>query len=201
MTNFLSLPVDVMAVSKFQSTDAIQDVINKGYRLFGENRVQEAVLKWSDLLQRNPQCRLHLIGPLQTNKVRQALQLFQGIESIDRPRLVDEIIKHKSSIDCRVSEFLIQVNIGEEPQKAGVMPTDFEALLTYCREVNLPISGIMCIPPVDLDPVPYFMAMNTLSQAYSLPTTSMGMSSDYNQAIACGSTRIRIGTALFGNRR
>ncbi|MBX3487037.1 MAG: YggS family pyridoxal phosphate-dependent enzyme [Candidatus Paracaedibacteraceae bacterium] len=201
MTNFLSLPVDVMAVSKFQPTDAIQDVINKGYRLFGENRVQEAALKWPDLLQRNPQCRLHLIGPLQTNKVRQALQLFQGIETIDRPRLVDEIINHKSSIDCRVSEFLIQVNIGEEPQKAGVMPADFEALLTYCREVNLPISGIMCIPPVNLDPVPYFMAMNALSQAYSLPTTSMGMSSDYNQAIACGSTRIRIGTALFGNRR
>ncbi len=200
MSNYLSLPVDVMAVSKFQSIEAIQALIDQGYTLFGENRVQEAALKWPGLLDENPQCRLNLIGPLQTNKVRQALQFFHGIETIDRPRLVDEIVKCQAQEETKTTEFLIQVNMGEEPQKSGVMPNGFRDLYSYCGSQGLSISGLMCIPPVDKDPVPYFKNLRSMAHDFNLPVVSMGMSSDYTQAIACGSSRIRLGTVLFGAR-
>ena len=200
MSNYLSLPVDVMAVSKFQSIEAIQTLIGQGYTLFGENRVQEATAKWASLLADNPQCRLNLIGPLQTNKVRQALQLFRGIETIDRHRLVDEIIKCRRQEETKTTEFLIQINIGKEPQKSGVMPEDFKDLYAYCQIQDLSISGVMCIPPADQDPVPFFNQVRAMAHDVNLPVVSMGMSSDYEQAIACGSTRIRLGTLLFGAR-
>lgn len=200
MSDYLSLSVDVMAVSKFQSIEAIQSLINQGYRLFGENRVQEAALKWPSLLAENSQCRLNLIGPLQTNKVRQALQLFHGIESIDRHRLVDEIVKCQTQEKTKTTEFLIQVNIGEEPQKSGVVLQQLRELYSYSQSQGLFISGLMCIPPVDKDPIPHFEKLKSMAQDLNLPVVSMGMSSDYEQAIACGSTRIRLGTALFGSR-
>jgi pyridoxal phosphate enzyme (YggS family) len=200
MIDYLSLPVDVMAVSKFQPAENILPLISQGYVLFGENRVQEAALKWPNLLEENPQCRLNLIGPLQTNKIRQALQLFDGIESIDRHRLVDEIIKCRAHEKTKTAEFLIQVNIGKEPQKSGVMPEAFNDLYSYCLAQELPISGVMCIPPADQDPTPFFNQLKAMAQAVNIPVVSMGMSSDYEQAIACGSTRIRLGTALFGAR-
>lgn len=200
MTDYLSLPVDVMAVTKLQPVEDILPLISQGYVLFGENRVQEAALKWSNLLEENPQCRLNLIGSLQTNKVRQALQLFHGIESIDRHRLVDEIVKCRLNEETKTTEFLIQINIGCEPQKSGVMPDDFKCLYTYCLSQGLLISGVMCIPPADQDPIPFFNQLKAMAQAVNIPVVSMGMSSDYEQAIACGSTRIRLGTALFGAR-
>lgn len=200
MTDYLSLPVDVMAVTKLQPVEDILPLISQGYVLFGENRVQEAALKWSNLLEENPQCRLNLIGSLQTNKVRQALQLFHGIESIDRHRLVDEIVKCRLNEETKTTEFLIQINIGCEPQKSGVMPDDFKCLYTYCLSQGLLISGVMCIPPADQDPIPFFYQLKAMAQAVNIPVVSMGMSSDYEQAIACGSTRIRLGTALFGAR-
>lgn len=200
MCNYLSLPVDVMAVSKFQSIEAIQALIDQGYTLFGENRVQEAAAKWPSLLVENPQCRLNLIGPLQTNKVRQALQFFHGIETIDRHRLVDEIVKCRRQEETKTAEFLIQINIGKEPQKSGVMPEDFKDLYDYCLSQELPVSGVMCIPPADEDPVPFFNKVRVMAQDANLPVVSMGMSSDYEQAIVCGSTRIRLGTLLFGAR-
>ena len=200
MTDYLSLPVDVMAVTKLQLVEDILPLISQGYVLFGENRVQEAALKWSNLLEENPQCRLNLIGSLQTNKVRQALQLFHGIESIDRHRLVDEIVKCRLNEETKTTEFLIQINIGCEPQKSGVMPDDFKCLYTYCLSQGLLISGVMCIPPANQDPIPFFNQLKAMAQAVNIPVVSMGMSSDYEQAIACGSTRIRLGTALFGAR-
>lgn len=200
MSDYLSLPVEVMAVSKFQSVEAIQALIGHGYTLFGENRVQETALKWPSLLAKNPQCRLNLIGPLQTNKVRQALQLFHGIETIDRHRLVDEIVKCRRQEKTKTTEFLIQINIGQEPQKSGVIPKDFKDLYAYCLAQELPISGVMCIPPADQDSVPFFSQVRVMAQDVNLPVVSMGMSSDYEQAIACGSTRIRLGTLLFGSR-
>lgn len=200
MTDYLSLPVDVMAVTKLQPVEDILPLISQGYVLFGENRVQEAALKWSNLLEQNPQCRLNLIGSLQTNKVRQALQLFHGIESIDRHRLVDEIVKCRLNEETKTTEFLIQINIGCEPQKSGVMPDDFKCLYTYCLSQGLLISGVMCIPPANQDPIPFFNQLKAMAQAVNIPVVSMGMSSDYEQAIACGSTRIRLGTALFGAR-
>lgn len=200
MIDYLSLPVDVMAVTKLQPVEDILPLISQGYVLFGENRVQEAALKWSNLLEENPQCRLNLIGSLQTNKVRQALQLFHGIESIDRHRLVDEIVKCRLNEETKTTEFLIQINIGCEPQKSGVMPDDFKCLYTYCLSQGLLISGVMCIPPADQDPIPFFNQLKAMAQAVNIPVVSMGMSSDYEQAIACGSTRIRLGTALFGAR-
>ena len=200
MNDFRILPVQVMAVSKFQSIEAIQSLIDQGYTLFGENRVQEVESKWPALLAENHACQLHLIGPLQTNKVSQALQLFHGIESIDRVRLVDEIMKYLPQVKCRTTEFLIQVNIGREPQKSGVLPEEFDGLFAYCLKRGLPVSGVMCIPPVGLDPVRYFNEVYQLAVTHNLPVKSMGMSGDYEVAMACGSTRIRLGTALFGPR-
>lgn len=200
MTDFLSFLIDVMAVSKFQSAESIQVAIDQGYRLFGENRVQEAMAKWPALLSTNPTCRLHLIGPLQTNKVKDALTLFHGIESVDRPKLVDEIHKNRLNSHTRTTEFLIQVNVGCEPQKAGVMPDDLPYLIEYCQEKDVPISGLMCIPPVDENPEPYFLFLTNQARQNGMSIISMGMSGDYETAIKCGSTRIRVGTAIFGPR-
>lgn len=195
-----SQTVQVMAVSKTQPSTKIVPFLEQGYRLFGESKVQEATAKWPSLLERYPDCRLHLIGSLQSNKINQALRLFHGIEVIDRPSLVDAIIKILACPTTKTQEFLIQVNIGCEPQKSGILPEDFPGLLAHCATKNLPISGLMCIPPADQDPTSYFQALHQLATRHGLETLSMGMSQDYQAALACGSTRIRLGTALFGSR-
>jgi PLP dependent protein len=197
-----SLPSDceIMAVSKTQPVSAIKELMAAGYRLFGENRVQEAFQKWPDLLKEVDGCRLQLIGPLQTNKVAQAVQLFHGIEVVDRPSLVDALVTQVARPTAVTREFLIQINIGEEPQKSGVLPRDFLDLYHYCCENRLPIQGVMGIPPVHQDPTPYFQQLKTLADQANLKILSMGMSQDYETAIRWGSTRIRLGTALFGKR-
>lgn len=193
--------VEVMAVSKAQPVANIENALEDGHRFFGENRVQEAQKKWPGLLKAYPDCRLHLIGPLQTNKAKQAIGLFHGIEVIDRPALVDTLVRYISLPTARTEEFLIQVNIGEEPQKSGVLPKDFQYLRQYCQERQLPVRGLMCIPPVTQDPRPYFEKMKLLAIESGLEVLSMGMSQDYETAIKCGSTRIRLGTAIFGPLR
>ncbi|WP_084676008.1 YggS family pyridoxal phosphate-dependent enzyme [Candidatus Paracaedibacter acanthamoebae] len=192
--------VEVMAVSKTQNIEKICHLIEQGYRLFGENRVQAAWEKWPALLTQFPECRLHLIGHLQSNKAKQAVELFHSIEVINRPSLVDALIKHLSLPTAKTQEFLIQVNIGEEPQKTGVHPNNFPDLYQYCKNKNLPIHGLMCIPPADQDPSPYFEKLKNMAQCHNLKILSMGMSQDYETAIKYGSTRIRLGTALFGSR-
>jgi pyridoxal phosphate enzyme (YggS family) len=178
----------------------VAELLAAGHRHFGENRVQEAAGKYPALRQAYPDLRLHLIGPLQTNKVRQAVALFDVIETLDRPKLAQalsaEMAKAGRSIPC-----LIEVNIGAEPQKAGIAPEETAAFLDACRgDWKLEIAGLMCIPPAGEDPVPHFRRLKELADALALPRLSMGMSGDYEAAIAAGATEIRVGTALFGAR-
>lgn len=191
----------LVAVSKTHDADTIRPFLQAGLRVFGENRVQEAKSKWPQLQAEFPGIELHLIGPLQTNKVRDAVALFDVIETIDRPKLAralaDEIQRSGKAPRC-----LIQVNIGREPQKAGVDPDQTQVLVDLCRrEYDLPISGLMCIPPAEGDPVPHFQHLAALAKAMGLAEISMGMSGDFPQAIACGATHVRVGSALFGNRQ
>ncbi len=191
--------ITLVAVSKFHPTEALSDAIAAGQFVFGENRVQEAYEKWPPLKAHHPQVCLHLIGPLQTNKVKQALELFDVIETIDRPKLVDEIIKHLPKLKQQPS-FYVQVNIGEEAQKGGVMPAELNSLLDYCAERGLPIAGLMCIPPAEEPPAPYFALLNSLARRHKIKILSMGMSGDFEQAISLGATHVRVGTAIFGQR-
>lgn len=168
--------------------------------MFGESRVQEASSKWPALRDEFPDAELHLIGPLQTNKVRDALQLFDVIHTLDRPRLADAL---KAELDRRgrAPTLFIQVNTGEEPQKAGVPPLETASFIRYCREeLELPVKGLMCIPPVDQPPAPHFALLQTLARKHDLPLLSMGMSDDFETAIKFGATHVRIGTAIFGAR-
>lgn len=190
----------LVAVSKTHDGDVIRPFLQAGLRVFGENRVQEAKGKWPHLQAAFPGVELHLIGPLQTNKVREALALFDVIETIDRPKLAravaDEIQRAGKAPRC-----LIQVNIGREPQKAGIDPDQTQILIDLCRrEYDLPITGLMCIPPAAGDPVPYFQHLARLAKSAGLAEISMGMSGDFPQAIACGATHVRVGSALFGHR-
>jgi pyridoxal phosphate enzyme (YggS family) len=192
-------PVCLIAVSKAQTVDAIGCVIGLGQKDFGENRVQEAADKWPPLLEKAPEVRLHLIGSLQTNKVKEALSLFHTIQTIDRPHLVDAIIKERKS-DSRTQEFFIQVNTGEEEQKGGVAPQETARLLEYCRKAGLPVTGLMCVPPVGVPAAPHFALLYKMAQEMGLASLSMGMSGDYEVAIRLGATHVRVGTALFGQR-
>ena len=191
--------VNLVAVSKLQPPDRIAAALAAGQRLFGENRVQEAKARWTDLRAQYPDLKLHLIGPLQTNKARDAVALFDCIETVDRPALADalakEMEKQKRNLPC-----FIQVNTGEEEQKGGVAPDDLPGLLDHSRRAGLDIRGLMCIPPVDEPPAPHFALLKKLAQRHRLAELSMGMSADFEQAIALGATYIRIGTALFGER-
>ena len=189
----------LMAVSKHQPAEKIKDLLTEGHRLFGENRVQEATKKWPDLKKQFPDATVHLIGPLQTNKVKEALAFFDGIQTIDRLQLAEKIAYEWHQAPRSLS-FFIQVNVGEEPQKSGVLLKDFPLLFKKCCDLKLPISGLMAIPPNQQDPIPYFTILKTLSDQYKLPHLSMGMSGDFEQAISCGSTIVRLGTALFGER-
>ncbi|MDR3450756.1 MAG: YggS family pyridoxal phosphate-dependent enzyme [Alphaproteobacteria bacterium] len=191
---------DLIAVSKTQPLEAIIEALAAGQRKFGENRVQEAERKFLLLRPRFPDIELHLIGPLQTNKVRDAVALFDVIQTLDRPKLADALATEirASKRDPRLS---IQVNIGNEPQKAGIAPEALPAFLAYCRaERGLTISGLMCIPPQSLDPRPYFNKMRALADTHKLPHLSMGMSADFEMAVECGATEVRVGSAIFGQR-
>lgn len=192
--------VRLVAVSKTQPATVIRPALAAGHRRFGENRVQEAEGKWPDLRAEYPGIELHLIGPLQTNKVREAVALFDVIETVDRPKLARalavEMTRSGRRPDCYV-----QVNTGEEPQKAGIPPAEAEAFVAACRdEHGLPITGLMCIPPADEDPEPHFRLLRDLARRTGLGVLSMGMSGDFPAAIACGATHVRIGTAIFGAR-
>lgn len=189
----------LVAVTKTISREDIYPALIAGQRAFGENRVQEALAKWPALRTEYPDIELHLIGPLQTNKARDAVALFDAIQTLDRPRLAD--VLHAEMNRSRRTPFLfIQVNTGEEPQKAGVMPSDVAALITYSRGLGLPLKGLMCIPPADESPAPHFALLAKLAREHDLPLLSMGMSSDFEIAIRFGATHVRVGSAIFGER-
>ena len=192
--------VALVAVSKTHGIRAVRHALAAGQRIFGENRVQEAASKFPQLRADYPDLVLHLIGPLQTNKVKDAVALFDVIETVDRPKLAAKLAEEMQKTGRRPRCY-IQVNIGNEPQKAGVAPHDISALLALSRdEYRLPVVGLMCIPPADQDPMPYFTQMASLAKSHQLPILSQGMSSDYPAAIAAGATHVRVGTAIFGSR-
>lgn len=189
----------LMAVSKTQSPENLAILLAEGHRLFGESRVQEAAQKWPSLKKHYPDSKLHLIGPLQTNKVKQAVLLFDMIETLDRPALAQALAKAFATLQVRCP-LLIQVNTGGESQKTGVLPQDFESLLNKAQSLNLPVVGLMCVPPVQEDPAPHFAYLHSLATTHKLPYLSMGMSHDYQIAIQFNTSWVRVGTALFGPR-
>lgn len=192
--------VTLVAVSKVHDADTILPVLEAGHRVFGENRVQEAQGKWPTLRERFPDVELHLVGPLQTNKVRDAVATFDVIESVDRPKLARALAKEFDKQGVTRPCF-IQINTGEEPQKAGVLPADADDFIRLCRdELGLPVAGLMCIPPVDEEPALHFALLRKISERNHIKGLSMGMSADYDTAIALGATHVRIGTAVFGAR-
>ncbi len=195
-------PMDVrlIAVSKTFGEEEIRPVLEAGQRLFGENRVQEAKAKWPALRADYPNVELHLIGPLQSNKAKEAVALFDAIHSIDRPKIARAIAEEMKAQACEL-ELFVQVNTGEEPQKAGVMPKEAAAFVAMCRdELGLEISGLMCIPPVDEEPAVHFAFLAKLAAELGLHEVSMGMSDDYETAVAFGATCVRVGSAIFGSR-
>ena len=189
----------LVAVSKLQPDDRIEAALQAGQRVFGENRVQEAQTRWHHRKKIYPDLELRLIGGLQTNKARQAVELFDVIESVDRPKLVDAL-KKEARLQNKSLDIYIQVNTGAEPQKNGVLVQDLPHLIEYTRSSGLSLKGLMCIPPAGHDPAPHFALLNKLAKHYSLKGLSMGMSSDYDLAAAMGATSVRIGTAIFGKR-
>ena len=192
--------VTLIAVSKTYFADSILPVLQDGQRVFGENRVQESMQKWPELKVQFPGVELHLIGPLQSNKAKEAVALFDVIEAIDRPSIAEAIAKEFSKTDRR-PKLYVQVNTGEEPQKAGILPLDADAFLMRCKdEWKLPIDGLMCIPPVDQPPSPHFGFLRKIAEKHGIKTLSMGMSADFEEAIQMGATHIRVGSAIFGHR-
>ena len=192
--------VTLVAVSKTHPAEAIEPLLQAGQRVFGENRVQEAAAKWPALMERYEGVSLHLIGQLQSNKAEEAVGLFDAIHSVDRPSLVAALAAAIEKSGRRPACF-VQVNIGDEPQKGGVPVAELPALLYLCRDTGLPLAGLMCIPPADVEPAPYFALLAKLARRHGLDCLSMGMSSDYESAVAIGATHVRVGTALFGDRR
>jgi PLP dependent protein len=193
--------VSLVAVSKTQPAGAVAAALAAGQWLFGENRVQEAAEKFPALKERHPGLRLHLIGPLQTNKVRDAVQLFDVIETLDRPRLAEALAREMERQNRRVP-CLIEVNTGEEAQKAGILPRDADDFIALCRsQLDLPISGLMGIPPEHEEPAPHFALLREIARRNGLAALSIGMSADFEIAIRFGATLVRVGTAIFGARR
>ncbi|MBT3396084.1 MAG: YggS family pyridoxal phosphate-dependent enzyme [Alphaproteobacteria bacterium] len=193
-------PVELVAVSKMHGMDRIQNALDAGHRVFGENRVQEAQKKWTGQRSKYPDLSLHLIGPLQTNKAADAVDLFDVIQTVDRPKLARALAKHIHA-SPRNPTCMIQVNIGDEAQKAGVAISDLGDLLNQCRgDIGLPIIGLMCIPPAAESPAPYFALMAKLAAAQGLEHLSMGMTGDFEDAIKFGATSVRVGTGIFGPR-
>ena len=192
--------VTLIAVSKQQQEDRVDASLATGHRVFGENRVQEAQKRWSIRKYDYPDLCLHLIGPLQSNKAADAVRLFDVIHTIDRPKIAIAIAKEAAKQNKHIQCF-IQVNTGDEPQKSGISPCDLSSFVDFCqKEVGLPITGLMCIPPIDEEAAIHFGFLNTLASRNNLTGLSMGMSSDYEEAIRFGATHIRVGSALFGSR-
>jgi len=192
--------VHLVAVTKTFDAAHILPVLEAGHRRFGENRVQEAQAKWPPLRARFPDIELHLIGPLQSNKAKEAVAHFDAIHSVDRPKIAHAIAAEMARQKRRL-ELFIQVNTGEEPQKAGVMPKDAGSLLDLCRdELKLPIAGLMCMPPLDEEPAIHFAFLDKLAKELGLEGLSMGMSADFETAIAFGATHVRVGSEIFGHR-
>ncbi|HZQ41146.1 MAG TPA: YggS family pyridoxal phosphate-dependent enzyme [Rhizomicrobium sp.] len=189
----------LVAVSKTVPEAGIREALAAGQRLFGENRVQEAQGKYPGLKQEFPDLELHLIGPLQTNKVKDAVALFDVIQTLDRPKLADALA-HERDKGGRNPRLFLQVNTGEEPQKAGVLPREAGALIAHARKLELPLEGLMCIPPVDDDAAPHFAFLAKLARDHGLSQLSMGMSGDFELAVRFGATHVRVGTAIFGAR-
>lgn len=189
----------LIAVSKVQPLDRVVAVLDAGHRVFGENYVQEAAAKWPDLRARFGPVAVHMIGPLQTNKAKLAVDLFDAIHTVDRPSLAQKLATLAQARGA-CPQLFVQVNTGEESQKAGVLPGDLAGFLTDCRKMDLPISGLMCIPPEAEDATPHFAMLAAMAADHGLSGLSMGMSSDFEAAIAHGATHIRVGSAIFGAR-
>lgn len=192
--------VTLVAVSKTFDAEAILPVIAAGQRVFGENRVQEAKAKWPELMSAHPGLALHLIGPLQSNKAKEAVALFDAIHSVDRPSICEALAKEIGR-QQRTPQLFVQLNTGEEPQKAGIAPAEADAFIAACRDkYGLKISGLMCIPPVDDAPAPHFALTAKIAARNGLANLSMGMSADFAIAIQFGATHVRVGSAIFGAR-
>ncbi len=192
--------ITLVVVSKTFGAAEIMPVLEAGHRVFGENRVQEAKAKWPELRERHPGIELHLIGPLQSNKAREAVALFDVIETVDRPKIA-EALAAEMARSRRRPRLFIQVNTGAEPQKAGIAPTEAVAFVRHCRDaLGLAIEGLMCIPPFDDDPAPHFRVLARLGREAKVSGLSMGMSADFETAIRFGATHVRVGSAVFGSR-
>ena len=191
--------VSLIAVSKVQPNERVAAVLDQGHRVFGENKVQEAAGKWPDFRERYDDIQLHQIGPLQTNKARQAMELAQAIHTLDRPKLAKTIARLAQEMGS-CPDLFMQVNTGEEAQKSGVLPGDADTFIAEARALDLPLKGLMCIPPVDEEPSLHFALLAKIAARNGLDGLSMGMSGDFESAIALGATHIRVGSAIFGER-
>lgn len=191
--------VELIAVSKVQPEDRVRAVLEEGQRVFGENKVQEAQTRWPPFQQEFEGISLHLVGPLQSNKARQAMEFFDAIHSVDRPKLANTLARLAQEIG-HCPELFVQVNTGEEEQKAGVMPADADGFIAECRKLDLPIRGLMCIPPVEETPSLHFSLLAKIAERNGIEGLSMGMSGDFEEAIAFGATHVRVGSAIFGER-
>ncbi len=191
--------VKLIAVSKVQPNERVRAVLEQGHRCFGENRVQEAAGKWPAFKEQFDGIDLHLIGPLQTNKARQAMELCDAIHSVDRPKLAKTLARLAQEIGF-CPDLFVQVNTGEEEQKAGILPTDADGFIAECKALDLPVRGLMCIPPVEEEPALHFALLAKIAERNGLNGLSMGMSGDFEQAIALGATHVRVGSAIFGER-
>lgn len=191
--------VTLVAVSKTHSAEAIEPLLDAGQRVFGENRVQEAQAKWPALRERFPQAELHLVGRLQSNKAADAVDLFDCIHSLDRQSLVKALAKACDKAGRQIPCF-VQVDVGEEPQKGGCPVGELPALLNQAREADIPVKGLMCVPPLAIEPAPFFALLDKLAADHGLKGRSMGMSGDFETAVVLGATHVRVGTALFGER-
>ena len=201
-SNFSQMPVtQLVAVSKKQEDYKIDQAIDCGQKIFGENRIQEAYHRWKPRIQKFNDLELRLIGPLQTNKVKDSLKLFDVIETVDREKLAIEIAKYKD-IKSKTKSFYIQVNVGSEPQKSGIDPLKADSFIQFCtKDLKLPIKGLMCIPPQDENPSIYFALLKKIADRNNLNELSMGMSNDYKEAIKFGATSVRVGSLFFGKRQ
>lgn len=195
----ISGSVSLIAVSKVQPNERVLSVLNLGHRVFGENYVQEAVDKWPDWRTAFSGVSVHMLGPLQTNKARQAVELFDAIHSVDRPKLAKTLARLAQERGA-CPELFLQVNTGAEPQKAGILPSDADGFIAECRSMDLPITGLMCIPPVDEEPSLHFALLAKIAERNGVDGLSMGMSDDFEKAIAFGATHVRVGSAIFGAR-
>jgi pyridoxal phosphate enzyme (YggS family) len=191
--------VKVIAVSKVQPLERVEAVLAEGHRVFGENYVQEAQAKWPGLRERFGPVELHMVGPLQSNKARAAVELFEAIHTLDRSSLAEKLARQAEARGA-CPELFVQVNTGEEPQKGGVLPAGVDGFVAECRALGLPLAGLMCIPPEGEDPAPHFAELAGMAERNGLAGLSMGMSADFETAIALGATHVRVGSAIFGAR-